>query len=518
MQTIFLDQGDDIISVCDRLDWTAVSYETAVSRILFVLPRRAVVFKNGLDLARLRRFADRQRVEVGLVTAEKTLLRQARSLGLPAFATLEEAESSRRGWWRGRRRREWVGLPAIGGLQGVRPSARRDGRPITDILRLPQLSWRQWVIRYAAILLFFIALALLFIGFAFTLPRAAITLRPETEPVTASLPVLADPTLAEVNLRDTAVPARQLTVTQSWKTQIDTTGVIVLPHTPAAGQVVFTNLTEEPVTIPAGLILRAGELSFETVAAAELVGVVESTAAVGVVALEPGPDGNVPADAITQIEDAELAQLVEARNPAALSGGAVRQIPAVAAADVERLRAQARQFLQAVALAEMETQLLQPEFLARESLRVTAVLEETFSHAVGEETAVLSLQMTAELQATAVNPSLAGVLMAQPLAAAVPVGFQLLPDSIQLAAGDVLAADEAGRVMVTILAQGAAAADLNLTDPTAVIAGQPVETAVAYLYEQLPLTAVPEVEVWPLWFGRLPYRSGRIQMVVQAEG
>ncbi len=512
MQTIFLDQDDDIISVCDRLDWTAAS------RVLFVLPQRTAVFKNGLDLARLRRYADRQRVEVGLVTGEKTLLRQARSLGLPAFATLEEAESSRRGWWRRRRRREWVGLPAVGGLQGDRPSARQDGRSVgdssvADILRLPQLSWRQWVIRYAAILLFFIALALFFIGFAFTLPRATITLHPETQPVTASLPVLADPTLADVSLRDMAVPARRLTVTQSWKTQIDATGVIVLPHTPATGQVVFTNLTEEPVDIPAGLILRAGDLAFETIAAADLVGVVDSTTAVGVVALEPGPDGNVPADAITQIEDAELAELVEARNPAALTGGAVRQIPAVAAADMERLRAQARQFLQAVALAEMETQLLQPEFLARESLRVTAVQEETFSHAVGEETAVLSLQMRAELQATAVNPSLAGVLAAQPLAAAVPAGFQLLPGSIQLAAGEALAADDAGRVTVTILAEGMAAADLNLTDPTAVIAGQPVETAMAYLYQQLPLAAIPQIEIWPLWFQRLPYRSGRIQVI-----
>lgn len=507
MQTIFLDQDDDLVSVCDRLEWTAAS------RVLFVLPRRYPVFKNGLDLVRLRRVADQQRVEVGLVTGEKAVLRQARSLGLPAFATLDEAETSRRGWWRGRRRQEWVGLPAVGGLQGVRPSDGGDGRPLSDMLRLPQLSWRQWVIRYAAILLFFIALALFFVGFAFTLPRATVTLQPETRPVTATLPVLADPLLADVSLRDTAVPARLLTVTQSWKTQVDTTGVIVVPHTPATGQVVFINLTEEPVTIPAGLVLRAGDLEFETVTAADLVGVVDSTTAVAVAALEPGPEGNVSADAITEIADAELAELVEVRNPAALTGGAVREIPAVSQADRDRLRAQALQFLQAVALAEMETQLLQPEFLARESLRVTAVLEESYSHAVGAETAVLSLQMTADLRATAINPTLAGSLMAQPLAAAIPAGFQLVPNSIQLAAGEVLAADEAGRATVTILAGADAAADLSLTDPTAVIAGQRVDTAVAYLYENLPLAAVPGVEVWPLWFRRMPYRDGRIEII-----
>src|SRR5690606_27590507 len=66
---------------------------------------------GAIDLVLLRRLADRERLEVGLVTADRALSRQARALGLPTFANLTLAEYYRPGWWRGGRRRERVGLP-----------------------------------------------------------------------------------------------------------------------------------------------------------------------------------------------------------------------------------------------------------------------------------------------------------------------------------------------------------------------------------------------------------------------
>ena len=95
MKVIPLDSDDDIVSICDRLDWAGAD------QVLLVLPEDGGVLAEGLDLVRLRRHADRRRIEVGLVTAVSSISQQAKALGLPTFTTVEAAETSRRGWWRG---------------------------------------------------------------------------------------------------------------------------------------------------------------------------------------------------------------------------------------------------------------------------------------------------------------------------------------------------------------------------------------------------------------------------------
>ena len=109
MKIIPLDSDDDITSICDRLDWAGES------QVVLVLPEDGGALREGLDLVRLRRHADRRRLDVGLVTAVPDITRQAKALGLPVFISVETAEHSRRGWWRGRRRadpasrRTWPG-------------------------------------------------------------------------------------------------------------------------------------------------------------------------------------------------------------------------------------------------------------------------------------------------------------------------------------------------------------------------------------------------------------------------
>ncbi|MCZ7669443.1 MAG: hypothetical protein M5U34_20835 [Chloroflexi bacterium] len=107
MKIIALDSEDDIISICDRLDWAGEK------QVLLTLPEDGGVLAEGLDLVRLRRHADRRRIEGGAGNGRFPLSRQAKALGLPTFVTIESAQTSRRGWWRGRRRSEIVGLPTI---------------------------------------------------------------------------------------------------------------------------------------------------------------------------------------------------------------------------------------------------------------------------------------------------------------------------------------------------------------------------------------------------------------------
>jgi hypothetical protein len=516
MQIIHLDDSDDIISICDRLTWAGVQ------QALLVLPDDGGVLREGLDLVRLRRFADRQRLDVGLVTPDVPITRQARALGLPVFPSVHMAETSRRGWWRGRKRSERVGLPTVGeeaSEGGERPYPSLDVADRQEMNRrlAPKSNRRLWLVRYLAIILFCLTLAVLYVAFTYAVPGATIILQPQTETVQVECAVIADPAVAAVDYGQNTVPARLLTTTESWQASVATTGVVELPDAPARGTVLFVNQLAQSVEIPAGTRISTSDgsnVAFQTLTAMTLAEAVGSTAEVEVIAEEPGPQGNVAANLVNRVQGS-LAVQVEVRNLEPMAGGAVREAAAVAPDDQARLRTQARQFLAAVALANMEAQLTEREFLSKDTIRIVTILDETFSHDVGEQATELSLVLRAELEGTAVDTTIASGLAFNSLGQVVPNGFTLVPDSIRFRSGNVVAVDDSGRVTFSMIGEGVVAANLTLEGPITAVTGQSPETAAAYLFDQLPLRAVPTLNIWPVWFNRVPYLTTRIQTVVE---
>ena len=512
MKIIYLDTDDDIISICDRLEWANAR------QVLFVLPTTGAVLQAGLELVRLRRYADRIRIEIGLVTADGDIRRQATALGIPTFKTIDRAEIDRRGWWRGRRRRERVGVPTVGGGW---EQAKNGRKPIDDDdpTEASQVQGWQWGVRYAAILLFCAIISLLYVGFVYAVPSATITLHPETVPLRVERQIVADPTLSEINFQSSLLPARLLVSEISWQAEVETTGTVDVPNAPARGFVLFTNLIAQPVEIPANTRVSTADGSnvvFQTVEAITIPDVVGSTAEIEVIAVEPGPQGNVAAGVVTQVEGA-LATQVEVRNVDGMTGGGLRQQPAVSEADQARLRSQVEQFLRALAASEMEAQLTEHEFLTRDSLRIARVLEQTYSHSVGEQASRLTLAMRVEMHGTAVNTNEASGLAYEGLAAQVPPDFTLVPDSIRFENGNVVGTDDAGRVTFVMIADATAAANLDLIDSTHQIAGQEREIAAVYLQDVLPLAKRPSISTWPIWFNRVPYAEARIEFEMEPE-
>ena len=520
MKVISLTSDDDIISVCDQLDWSDDK------RVLLILPEGGTAVFPPLSLIRLRRYADGNRLEVGLVTTNRQIAQQAQGLGLPTFGSAAEAETSRRGWWRGRRRQERLGLPTYGEpLDNGKPQQTEGNDDAGALLPTPIVTPRQWAIRFAAVLLFFVIGALGVVSFLYLVPRATITLKPALQPMTAVQQITAVPTLTDIDYTQNAIPARQLAITQTWKTEIEATGVIDVPTAPARGRIVFTNIASgfaaddiaDAIAIPAGTIIRSDDgrdVAFQTVEEVVVVGVVGGTVETDAIALEPGPQGNVDSETVTLLPE-ELAALVEARNPEPMTGGDVRAEAAVSEADLARVRSQVLQFLQAIAQSEMEAQVTEREFLARESLRVVEVINERYSHVVGEQTERLGVEMTAVLQGTAVDATIASGFVYDALAKQVTTDFTLVPDSIQFGEAEVVSADTAGNVTFLLTGDGAMAADLDLDAALEAITGQDVETSVAYLYQTLPLNETPTVQIWPLWMKQIPYLTKRIQTNIQ---
>ncbi len=175
MRVIELDTAETYYSLRDRI------LRGPRERIVLVVPPRAAVVE-GVGLPLLRRLADRERLEIGLITTDGELARRARRAGLPAFSSLGLAQHYRPGWWRGRRRTEWLGLP-VGGA----PPPAATSRAAVPL----------------AIALILLALALAAAAAVYALPRATVTLRPATQPAQAI-----------VELAD--LPARPVTLSLPW--------------------------------------------------------------------------------------------------------------------------------------------------------------------------------------------------------------------------------------------------------------------------------------------------------------
>jgi hypothetical protein len=331
MKIVHLSVEDDIVSICDRLQW--INDDT---RVVLVLPPTGDLLVEHLDLVRLRRQAERCRLELGLVTRDGRVVGRARTLGIPTFGSIARAEKGGRRWWR--RRKGWhaptlpgasVRLGAAGRLRSLPDDADR-----REIYRrmAPVPGWRQWLLRYVGITFFFLTLAVLVVAVAYAVPGATVTLYPEVAPLQVTKQIVADPQLESVNVSGASVPARRLTFTEAWQAEVATTGSIAVPDAPARGSVVFVNALDQPVTVPTGTrVSTTGgtRVVFQTLAPVDVPGTVGATVEADVIAVEPGPDGNVDANLVNRIEGSLAIQL-QVRNLEAMTGGGVRNVPAVA--------------------------------------------------------------------------------------------------------------------------------------------------------------------------------------------
>lgn len=517
LEQITLTTEDDIVSVCDRLDWATEQ------RVLLILPTAVDnrLLHERVDMARLRRHADNLRQDIGLVTRDGEVKYHAKQFGIPVFRHAEDALDDERAWRRGKRRFEQAGLTPEEIRRTLLPE---EDRAEVQRRRRPRPRWRVWAWRYAGIILLCFILALIFVGVVYTVPGATITLRPLTKPIQVSQQVVADPQLTSINYDGASIPGRVLSVTTEWQADVATTGRVDVADAPARGRVIFVNTIEQPVNVPAGtqVSTTAGNrIVFQTVAEVEVPGAVGGTAEVDVVAVQPGPEGNVNANQINRIQGPLAAQL-EVRNLAETSGGDVRSAPAVSEADIERLEAQVIQYLQTTAVGQMDALLTDEEFLAQDSVRVTEIYQQTYSHFPGEQTDRVAIEVRAEVQGTAVNTRAALDLIYGLLTANIEPGFTLVPASFAFYADEVLGVDSQGRVSFTIIGEGTLAADLTKTDLSQhlqTIAGQPILVGEQYLFEQLPLADRPRASVIPNWFDRLPYLPNRMttEIVTSAE-
>ena len=317
-QLIQLDPSDDVISVRDKMGWSQTS------RILLVWPEQGHILSRRLDLLLLQRHSTTLGAQLALVTQSPAVKEIARDLHLPVFENARQAQNVR---WRGGRRRLFR-------LQRSSPT------PDVDTLRLhhrpAKPGWQEHTL--ARISLF--GLSMLAVGalVLLFLPKASITLQPERKVQSLTLPVAASPGFTSVNLAG-ELPVLNKSVVVEGRDSISTTGSILIPGEFSTGAIRLTNLTNDPVRVPRGLLittLDAVPVRFTTTQAGVVPGGPGKTAIFQVQALVGGATGNLPSDSLVAIEG-DLGLSLSATNLYPIRGGTDVFAPAPNAQDRQRL-------------------------------------------------------------------------------------------------------------------------------------------------------------------------------------
>ncbi|MBN1314570.1 MAG: baseplate J/gp47 family protein [Anaerolineales bacterium] len=504
-EIITLTSEDELSYIRDRLA------HVDADRVLLVLPTNNEPVNDRLSMMLVQRQAIRQNIELGLVTTNPGIMAEALHLGIPVFPSVEIGQS--RTWrWPWKKQKE---------PSPVTPSAPPDSGDLKEMLRRtrPQPIWQSRLIRLAGVFIFVFVLVSLVISAIYIVPGATVIIHPITKDLNVTTLAVADPTVEESNYAQGIIPARVIRVEVSWTGSSATTGSTDVPDAAGTGTVYFINQqSKEPITVPAGTVVRTSAgttVRFRTIKSVEVPGVASATAEAPIVAIDSGPMGNVDANMINQIEGA-LALQLQVRNLSPTTSGGVRQVKAVTQADLDRLRGQVLQQLFQLAKADMANWMTATEFLAEESLSLFLIQEEDYNRYVGEKADSVELEMTALIQGYAVDSSEGYGIVYTQLAAETPEGFQLIPESISKPRlGEIIQVNGDGQI--TFLMQGSArvAAIVNQNIIAEQLHGQKISDAIAWINKEIPVETAPTIDVWPNWFGRLPYLTVRINTLVE---
>lgn len=502
-QILRLDPHDDLISTRDKLGWKQTG------RILLIWPRRGKVLRRRFDLIMLQRHADQLGAQLALVTRDPLVRFNAAGIGVPVFRNPQQAHKARS--WRTRARKQKLTLP--------------ENRPNIEELR--QRSRKKisgWVNSLAPrILIFVIGVSAVLAVAATLLPGAEIFVTPETDTQSIELPVRALPELQSVNLSG-LLPIRLVKVIVEGREQIETTGSIRIPESTSTGEIVFSNLTEQSIQIPAGTIvtaIRQSPLRFQTTRSGTVSGGVGKTQVLPIQALSPGAAYNLPGNSLVALEG-PLGLSLSVINLKPTQGGTDRAVPAATELDRNRLRQQLLERLAEDARLELlDTDRLNPiltpgDILLTPKPEFVSVIDESYLPDQQLPSTQIELTLRVEFEA-----QIASFVDIQKIASAVldanlPVGYAPVSDTIQIEhVFPPTLHDGEPTTGWILLAYRTIQALPDYIEAASISVGLTPEQAAQRLQSSLPITGSPIIRLIPEWWPRLPLLPFRISVTTR---
>ena len=495
-QIITLESHDDLISVRDRMSWAKTP------RILLVWPKYEKVALRQVDLKVLQRHALALGAQLGLVTRARRARQDAEALKIPVFESTGQAQ--RLAWPKPRRRRFKTGAP------------RQDLREQRERLS-GGAEKEQWQAHpLARIGAFLVGVSSVLVLVALFIPRAQVILQPKSKIQSVVLPVTASPSIKSVFITGN-IPAREKRVSVDGSQTVTVTGEGVTPQSKAEGNVIFRNLTQQSVAVPAGTVVKtSNNTRFLTTNTSQVDAGVGKMLEVPVEAVEGGLAGNVEAEAINIVEGS-LGLSLSVTNPKATSGG--REIPSVQASDADRERAknQLMKTLESEARQNLGNEIGSGDVLLEDSFAVSQILSEVYDPPAGAASTKLTLTMQVEFSEFYASAQDLTQLASLALNASLPAGFRAAADSEKLTLNLVTkpTANKDGSTYWTVRAERRVVQQINSSQVTQLIQGIRSQHVKTVLERNLPLERSPQVSLSPSWWPWLPIVPFRISVIMQ---
>ena len=516
-QLIYLEPDDEITSVVRRLR------AAEGSSVVIVAPGRSRATSSSVALRLLAQVAAEEKRSLALV-ADPATRAVAGEAGIAAYASVAEATSGKvalEGAGVTPRAPIHVvrGLPdsAAGGAVAGLAAAARPGRgDETVAVRLPpkpaagsargvrrRPALPKWPWLAGALLVAFVVAAAL-------LPGATVTITPATQPV--------GPKAYQLQLPVAGRQSGELSATSHGSATGTRSDLVA-----ATGTVTFFNWNTVAVEVPKGTqVSTGGTIAFTTT---DRIVVPRGHFApqqqpgqksVGVVAVAGGPSGNVQAQAIDTIDDANVRSFLRGLpdNPNRLvtnadptAGGLETPHPVIQQLDVDAAVATLKADLSSQLAAALASH---PEWLfaappADETPQIVIPPD-----LVGkEDTATFDLTGTLAFDRPYVLKTDAEAAAGEKLladASAPPVGTVVVPESIAIELGAASASGDLMTVAVSVRAAAAAAIDkVAVRDQIAGLTRQEAQAKFGGLGKV-------EIDLWPAWLDRLPRIPFRINV------
>ncbi len=489
---ITLESHDDLISVRDKLSWAKTP------RILLVWPKYEKVTLRLLDLKVLHRHADSLGAHLGLVTRRANVRRDAESLGIPVFKSTSAAQKD-------------LWPDSAPRTRRIPKNPRRDLREMRDSVHAKEAAWRTSlfgrVVTFTAGVIAVLAVAAIFV------PRAAVTLYPESQTQTITIPVSASTSIESISLAGD-VPAQVVSVTVEAEQSLAITNQIALPNSKAKGIARFTNLGESEVEIPAGTVISTLDLiRYITLTDTLLPGGVDKFVEVQIEALEAGSQANAKPERISIVEGL-LGLSVTVTNPELISGGT--DIKTIGASEEDRteLRDMVMENLHRSAEAQMRAQINADDLLLSDTLEVIETLQEEFSPPEGGAGNTLALKMQVEFSANYISQEDLNQLAASTLNASVPQGFSPFGELTFKPLAEPVT-DSTGVTHFELQAMQVTLRDIDPVRVFSTVRGHDSASAKNELTNAFELRNEPQIIMRPAWWKWLPLIPFNISVEVK---
>jgi len=495
-QIIQLEAHDDTLSVRDKMDWSQTP------RVLLIWPEKGKVLRARLDLILLERYCSAHGSQLALLTTDKEVIFQAGQAGIPVFHSRKEAQFQP--WGKSFREFQRQDLENY--------AANRV--PVVPFEREVPQSRKEYP-RWIRISIFTAGILAILTLAAFLLPSAEITLLPQYNQHTLSIPVQAQPDRVQITLSG-VVPARELMVLVEDQLSTPSTGSVPIPAEYARGEVVFTNLSQDEITIPPETILStAGEkpILFRTLTGGSTPPEQGGQIILEVEAYLPGESGNIPANQITKINFEAGAELT-VTNPSPTEGGSDIQIPAPTLVDRLKLAREMDQLLENQAREEIAQSITEEDVLLTTRLNEFELVKEEYSPQDAGPGELLWLDKSVQYLVH--------------YAAAEDI-YQLASDLVKAQYQDDSDIPALDSIQVQVTSPPVRKGSENYHWEVQVswldqqtlsrgyisqwITGHPATEAEQILLEKLDLEGSPQIILKPSWWPRIPWLPIRIQII-----